>query len=248
MWPFRRRHRGLNNDDLKIIARVVPGWATLDEAGKAGIVQDTATLMRDKRWEAANGFDLTDQMRVHIAAQAALLILELPYDMYHRVHSIIVHPTRMVRDGVRQGPVAGVVSSGPMTIVGEAAHGTGPVVLAWDSVQRQARHPAYGNNVVLHEFAHKIDMLDNLADGVPPIGDPTQLRRWKDVSAAAFKRIRTGDDSGLLRNYAATNPGEFFAVTTEAFFTTPLELLEGEPDVYGVLRSFYRQDPAARSS
>ncbi|MFV1992132.1 MAG: zinc-dependent peptidase, partial [Acidimicrobiales bacterium] len=99
-----------------------------------------------------------------------------------------------------------------------------------------------------HEFAHKIDMLDNLADGVPPIANKTQLQRWNDVSGAAFNRIRTGQDSGLLSTYAASNPGEFFAVATEVFFTTPVALLEDEPDVYGVLRDFYRQDPAARAT
>lgn len=236
----------LSDDELAIVASVVPGWSAMTDAEQTQMTENSNRLIQNKTWEAAHGFELTSQMRVHIAAQASLLILGLDFDSYRRVRSIIVHPTQMMRSKARPGPAPGVMSSGPMMILGEAAHGTGPVVIAWDSVLEETKYQERGHNVVLHEFAHKIDMLDNVVDGTPPMTNPVQLQRWVDVCTAAFERIEQGTSSGVLRDYAATNPGEFFAVATEVFFTTPETLRSGEPDVYDVLRTFYRQDPASR--
>ena len=139
-----------------------------------------------------------------------------------------------------------MVTDEPRQISGEAAHHGGPVILAWDAVVADTRHPGRGRNVVLHEFAHKIDMLDDVIDGTPPLADRSERDNWVVVCTEAFERLRRGVGSLVLRDYAATNPGEFFAVATEVFFTRPIELLRHEPDLYGVLRSFYRQDPAGR--
>ena len=247
MRLFGRDSPGLADRDLALVADVVPGWPQLDEAERDVIVADTDRLLRSKRWEATKGFVLTQPIRTHIAAQASLLILGLDFDSYRRVRSIIVHPTRMTRSRIRPGPVPGVVSDGPMTILGEAAHGTGPVVIAWDAVRADTRHHDRGHNVVFHEFAHKLDMLDDVVDGTPPQSDEATLRHWVDVCTTAFDRIRDGDGGRSLRDYAAVNPGEFFAVATEVFFSAPQTLLADEPDLYDVLRGFYRQDPADRA-
>jgi len=238
---------GLDASHAGIVAEVVSGWEHLDEADRERLLDDTDALMRTKQWEAARGFELTEAMRVRIAAQAALLILGLDFETYRRVHSIIVHPRTIVRSGVRAGPVRGVVTEGELALLGQAAHGYGPIMMAWDAVLRDSRRRRLGRNVVFHEFAHKIDMLDDLIDGTPPIPDPVQRQQWIDVCTEVFERVRGGTHTGPLRSYAAVNPGEFFAVATEVFFTTPAELLGAVPDLYGVLRSFYRQDPAARA-
>lgn len=247
-----RRHRssstGLNDDDISLLARVVPGWPHMAHDEQTRITEHCDRLLRQKRWEAARGFQLTQPIRVHIAAQASLLILGLDYECYRRVHSIIVHPTRMIRSRVRPGPVRGVVSSGPITILGEAAHGTGPVVIAWDTVLHDTRQRERGHNVVFHEFAHKIDMLDDLLDGTPPISDPDQRERWIEVCTTSFERLRNDTSTGVLRDYASVNPSEFFAVATEVFFSAPEKLWARERDLYDVLREFYRQDPAARAA
>ncbi len=244
---FRRPSAGLEEGDLALVARVVPGWADLDDAERERLTDDSDRLLRRKRWEAARGFSLSQPIRVHIAAQAALLVLGLDYGYYDRVRSIVVHPTRMTRSRVRPGPAQGVVSSGPVTILGEAAGGRGPVVIAWDRVREDTRHHERGHNVVFHEFAHKIDMLDDVVDGTPPLAS-AQYERWVRVCTEALERLRAGDGPRTLRDYAAVGPGEFFAVATEVFFGAPRTLRDGEPDLYDVLCAFYRQDPASRGT
>jgi Mlc titration factor MtfA (ptsG expression regulator) len=130
-------------------------------------------------------------------------------------------------------------------VLGDAHDDRGPVILAWDEARAAARRPGSGHNVVYHEFAHKIDMLDDIVDGTPPLGRG-DLARWVEVCTEAFTALRAGVDRPPLQPYGATNPSEFFAVATEAFFDVPVELERFEPDLYDVLRNFYRQDPAAR--
>jgi hypothetical protein len=204
----------------------------------------TWRLLAELRWEAARDFTLTEEMRVLIAAHGALLVLELDADWYREVGSIIVHPTTMVLRGPRGGPVPGVMTDSPMPVLGQAQHGRSPVVIAWDAARRDAAHPERGQNVVLHELAHKLDLLDGVLDGTPPQSDPAVLERWVQVCTAEYERVRSGGPS-LLRDYAGTNPGEFFAVATEVFFCRPRELSALHPALYGVLRDFYRQDPGA---
>lgn len=204
----------------------------------------TRRLLDELRWEAANGFGLTEAMRVLIAAHGALLVLELDLDWYRAVGSIIVHPTTMVLRGPRGGPVPGVMTDSPTPILGQAQHGRGPVVVAWDAARRDAAHPERGQNVVLHELAHKLDLLDGVLDGTPAHSDPTALERWVRVCTAEFDQVRSGGPSEL-RDYAGTNPGEFFAVATEVFFCRAHALSARHPDLYSVLSAFYRQDPAA---
>ena len=131
-----------------------------------------------------------------------------------------------------------------MPISGQAHH-RGPVLLSWSTAAFEARHPDRGANVVMHEFAHQLDMLDGVVDGTPPLDDPTDRARWIDICTAEFEALQRGEPS-VLREYAATDAGEFFAVATEVFFSIPVELAADKPDLYDVLRAFYRQDPAAR--
>ncbi len=240
----RHHHDGLMAGDELTMAAVVPLWSRFTAPEQLRLTADTDAILGSKRWEAANGFELTRGMRVTIAAQAAVLVLGLQLDAYRHVRTIVVHPTTMIRTGQRAGPVRGVVSDGPLPLLGEAAHDDGPVSIAWDSLVNEARHPETGHNVVFHEFAHKIDMLDGLVDGTPPMPVGPDRDRWIAVCTELFDRLRRGDTT-VLRPYAAVSPGEFFAVATEVFFTIPRELAAAEPSLYGVLRSYYRQDPGA---
>jgi len=131
--------------------------------------------------------------------------------------------------------------------LGEAHDRRGPVLLAWDDVERAAHHPGRGRNVVFHEFAHKLDMVDHLLDGTPPIHRRDEMERWIAVCTEVFQALRAGDERPPLDPYGATNPAEFFAVATEAFFDVPVDLERREPDLYDVLRAYYRQDPATRA-
>jgi Mlc titration factor MtfA (ptsG expression regulator) len=148
--------------------------------------------------------------------------------------------------GVRAGPAPGTVTDGVLPVLGEAHDRRGPVLLAWDQARDAARHPGRGQNVVYHEFAHKLDMLDDVLDGTPPLGRGGDLARWVEVCTEAYRALQAGIERPPLQPYGATNPAEFFAVATEAFFDVPVALQRHEPRLYEVLRDFYDQDPMSR--
>jgi len=222
-------------------------WSVLDAHERIVLEELTIDLLDRKRWEAARGFELTMEMRLLIAAQAGLLVLGLGVDAYRNVKTILVHPSTQVLQRERRGPAAGVVTDSPLPILGQTEFG-GPVVLAWDEASDNARHPERGHNVVYHEFAHKLDLLDGMIDGTPPLEDQDTLSRWIEVCTKEYEALRAGHGGRLLRDYAAVNTGEFFAVATEVFFDRPVDLRGQKSDLYGVLAGFYRQDPAARAS
>jgi Mlc titration factor MtfA (ptsG expression regulator) len=217
-------------------------WAPLDPDDRSRLEGLALAMVADTSWEAANGFELTDEMMVTIAVQAALLVLELPADAYRGVQAIVVHPSTLVLDG-EHSLVPGVVSDGPMAILGQASY-NGPVLIAWDQALDDARHPGRGHNVVFHEFAHKLDMLDGTVDGTPPLATSEDLQRWVRVCTAAYEEVVQGRGGHSLRSYAGVNPAEFFAVATESFFDDPLVLRREHPELYAVLGDYYRQDPA----
>lgn len=218
-------------------------WGTLAPAERDRMELLVARMVHDVRWEAANGFELTEEIRVLIAAQASMLLLGLEIDEYPFLTSVIVHPSTVRLRGTH-AVGTGLQSSATRTLAGQAQY-RGPVTLSWRAAQRGARFPDGGQNVVYHEFAHQLDMLDGITDGTPPLGDEHARQRWVEVCTAAYDTVRA-DGSPVLRAYAGTNPAEFFAVATEVFFNRPVELREHEPALYTELQAFYHQDPAAR--
>jgi Mlc titration factor MtfA (ptsG expression regulator) len=224
----------------------MPQWGLLSADERNRLEALVQTFVATKRWEAATGFDLTEEMTVRIGADACLLVLELGLEAYRDVTSIIVHPSTVVRRGEHHIG-GGIVVAGPTALHGEARlHG--PVLLVWDAVVGAARHPERGHNVVFHEFAHKLDMLDGAADGLPPFRDRADLLHADEVLETAYRRLAAGHELPPIDGYAATNRAELFAVLTEAFFEVPVALRHLQPDLYEVLVSFYRQDPAARAT
>lgn len=228
----------------------VAHYGMLDDAERSELQAMMQVFLGEKQWEGCGGLDLTDEIRVTIAAQACLLQLGLPHDYYRNVESILVYPTTVVtpehRPGVFESIGLPVDNSTP--ILGQA-FSRGPVILVWDAVLRGARHPEQGHNVVYHEFAHKLDMLDGAADGTPPLVGQEQLDEWVAVCSAEFGKLRALAESGyttFLDAYGATNEAEFFAVATEEFFDRPQALRRHAPDLYRILRDYYLQDPAGR--
>ncbi|HRE00904.1 MAG TPA: M90 family metallopeptidase, partial [Ilumatobacteraceae bacterium] len=187
------------------------------------------------------------------AAQACLLVLELgdddhdPLDFYGAVSTVIVHPKPVVLQGQRSTATSGVMTDAPTRIDGQA-HYEGPVIVAWNAVTTDARHPRRGLNVVYHEFAHKLDMLDGTVDGTPPppLLGLADRPRWIEVCTREFRSIRAGTDDGFLREYGGTDPGEFFAVAVEMFFSRPVEMRDHRSELYELLTGVFRQDPARR--
>ncbi len=243
----RRRERealyiaGFLPEWREMVADRLRAWPNLDQDQRDRLEDLALHLMAEKSWEPANGFELTDEIRVTIAAQAALIALGLPDDVYRGVHAIVVHPTTVVITG-EHSQVGGIVSDDPMPILGQANY-QGPVLIVWDEALNEARHPGRGHNVVFHEFAHKIDMLDGTIDGTPPLATREELDRWVEVCTRVYGQVSAGEGGRTLRSYAGVNPAEFFAVATEAFFDDPRGLHHEHSDLYDVLRDFYRQDP-----
>ncbi|HEY7135004.1 MAG TPA: M90 family metallopeptidase [Acidimicrobiia bacterium] len=247
LTPVWHRARGLPAGWADIVERNVLMWPTLDDGEHARLEDAADWLLRHKHWEAAHGFDLTDEMRVTIAIQAALLVLGLGVDEYREVSAVVVHPTTMLSHGPAPGPVPGTLTDEAVWLLGQAHDARGPVLLAWDRVRDSARRPGRGDNVVFHEFAHKLDMVNHVLDGTPLLHSRRDVARWVAVCTEVYDALRAGADRPPLRDYAATNTAEFFAVATEAFFDASIELERNEPDLYDVLRGYYEQDPAARA-
>jgi len=250
MASWFRRHRDAEPpapiEWEPLLRRRLPGFSTLEDEEHAQLGELIQAFVRDMRWEAARGFTLTEEMQVVIAAQACLLVLGLGLEWLGDVSSIIVHPSTIMLRGEHAGPVPGVRTNEPVALLGEA-HFRGPVLVAWDAARYQAAHPRSGQNVIIHEFAHHLDMLGGVVDGTPPIEDRGLLQRWVDVCTTEYEILRGYHTDTILRDYGATDPGEFFAVAAEVFFTRPVALRDTKPDLYAVLSEFLRQDPAARA-
>ncbi len=185
-------------------------------------------------------------MRVTTAAQAALLLLGSDRDYYPTVRDVIVFPTEF------RTPVAGDDWEDDFlsdtSLAGQAVD-RGPVLLAWDEVQREGRDPHAGYNVVVHEFAHQLDFADRIAAGTPDLADRALEARWKYVMAVAFRdhrdAVRANRPDAFFTAHAADDEMEFFADATEAFYCRPADLKELHPEMYGLLAAYYRVDPIA---
>jgi Mlc titration factor MtfA (ptsG expression regulator) len=238
----------LSSDDVDaIVAANVPLAARLDESEHARHQDLTTTLVRTKRWESVDDLSLTDEILVTIAANASLPILNLGLDPYRKVQAIIVRPTTGMSHGLRAGRAEGTVADEPMAVIGQAAANAGPLIVSWDAALAESRWPARGRNVVIHEFAHKIDMSDGYLDGTPPLrGDP--LTRWTAMIDDEYGHAEARPSDRVLGSYAWTSRAEFFAVATERFFCRPVVLAEAKPVLYEALSALYGQDPANRST
>jgi MtfA peptidase len=222
----------------------LPFYRALDERGQQRIRDDLRVLIAEKDWEGCGGLVLTDEIQVTIAAQASLLLLNIEHEYFKDVQTILVYPNAYKTSPQRDA--AGVVREGQANL-GEAWRG-GPVVLSWDATMQGSLDPKDGHNLVLHEFAHKLDMLDGLADGTPPLESKEQFKTWVKTMTKEFHILRDAAESGratVMDTYGATNPAEFFAVATECFFEKAHKLLEKHPSLYACLRDYYHQDPAA---
>jgi hypothetical protein len=204
-------------------------------------------FLHAKQISGAHGLIATEEMHVLIAAQACILILNLDLDYYDGWVEIIIYPGEFIRD-YEYVDEDGVVHLTSEPISGESWLG-GPVILSWEDTA--AAESGAGYNVVIHEFAHKLDMLNGDANGFPPLHADMSRQAWSEAFSKAyadFCRSVDEDEAIEVDPYAAENPAEFFAVMSEAFFEMPLSVKLYFPSVYEQLALFYRQDPAQRRS
>jgi len=249
-WLKRRRRRRLvagpfPADWLEYLKRNVGHYRYLTDGERAALRDRLRVFVAEKHWEGCGGLELTDEIKVTIAAQACLLVLGFDEEYYDHVLSILVYPGDYLVPTEHRDAM-GIVTEGHSHRSGEAWH-RGPVILSWEDARDCDAHD--GQNLVLHEFAHQLDMKNGPPNGTPPLRGRQRRRRWAAVMQREFqrhrRRVRHGEPT-LLDPYGATDEAEFFAVATEAFFEQPVELEREHTDLYGVLADYYRQNPAGR--
>jgi Mlc titration factor MtfA (ptsG expression regulator) len=229
---------------LTILEKNLPFYRHLPDADKTELTRHILIFLAEKRFEGCAGLEVTEEMKVTIAAQACILLLHRKTDYYPGLHSILVYPHAFVINRPKHVG-SGIFSEGPQVLLGESWH-RGSVVLSWDDVLHGAADIHDGQNVVLHEFAHQIDQSGGKGDSTEVLKNRTRYLAWARVLQKDYEKLRKapmGKQQGLLRNYAATNPAEFFAVATEYFFEKPKELKRKHPELYEELKQFYHQDP-----
>ena len=247
----RRRRRNLRARPIpaawrSTLAGNLPVFRRLPPDDQAELLGHMQVFLAEKRFEGCGGLELTDEIRLTIAAQACLLLLHRETDYYPQLSTILVYPSTYVADDERhiEGPIW---EEGGEYRLGHTGQRLGVIVLAWDAAKRGALHPADGQNVVLHEFAHQLDFEDYATDGAPALATRAEYLAWARVMSTEFKALQAAEEAGtpaLLDTYGATNPAEFFAVATEAFFERPRALRARHPELYSELGKFFRQDPA----
>lgn len=204
----------------------------------------TTSFLYKKNFVGAQGFELDAEKQLIIAIQACLPILKLDISYYDGWIDIVVYPdTFVVYRDITDGN--GLVHNSRKTLSGEA-WSRGPVILSWNDVQLDSFQLRQGHNVVIHEFSHKLDMLNGRANGMPPLHPSMHREEWTGSLSKAYDHLvnQLGQfQYSHINEYAATNPAEFFAVISEYFFTAPEILKQHHPAVYDQLVLFYKQDP-----
>lgn len=246
-WFNRRiiNRSTITPDEWKRAFAALPLLKGLSEDELQRLKELAILLMHAKSFAGAQGLVLSRPMIMHIALQACLPILNFDLNAYDGWVSVIVYPAAFIPKRSFTDEM-GIVHEGRSVLAGEAWQ-RGPVILGWHDVESAGEID--GHNVVIHEFAHKLDMLNGTANGFPPLHSWMEVEEWVEAFAAAFQDFQQHChklDYHQIDCYAATSPPEFFAVFTEVFFERPALLKQHYPAVYEQLRLYYRQDPATR--
>jgi len=228
------------------LSRILPVFRKLPPKDQEELLGHIQVFLAEKQFEGCGGLKLTDEIRLTIAAQACLLLLHRETDYYPQLSTILVYPSTYIAHGERhlEGPIW---EEGGQSLLGHTQRRLGVIVLAWDAARWGVTNPSDGRNVVLHEFAHQLDFEDYSTDGAPALATRAEYRDWARVMSREFEALQAAEEAGLpsvLDPYGATNPAEFFAVATEAFFERPVALRARHPELYAELGKFFRQDPA----
>ncbi|MCS0584643.1 zinc-dependent peptidase [Massilia pinisoli] len=246
-WRLNRvLARPLTDVQLGVIERNVAQYRGMPRELRAQLQRLVKQFLHRKTFVGCAGLEVTEEMRVTIAAQACLLLLNRPTRVYPGLHAVLVYPGAFLVPR-RQQDEAGVVTETRQDLLGES-WGDGRVVLSWEHVRRAGLPPEGTHNVVLHEFAHQLDSESGSNNGAPFLGSPERYRSWSETLSRDFALLRRDAYWGqrdVLDPYGATNPAEFFAVATESFFEQPHELAGRHPDLYAEFEAYYRVDPRA---
>jgi len=241
------RQQPFSDEWLRIIEANFGHWSHLTDDEQAELKGHIQVFLAEKLFEGCGGQEMTDEIRLTIAANACLLLLHRETEYFPKMKSILVYPSEFFAD-IRQRGSGGFIVETEQGRLGETWY-RGPVVLSWDAVAHGAADPSDGHNVVLHEFAHQLDSESGAVNGAPVLDERNRYDDWARVLGEEFQTLiermhaHRGSD---IRGYGATSPAEFFAVVTECFFEKPHQLKKRHPELYQQFKAFYRQDPAGR--
>ena len=228
----------------RIVRRRVPYARLLPVDLQLQLKKRIQVFLADKPFIGCAGLEVSDEMRVTIAAQACLLTLNRRGEPFPNLRQILVYPGAFLVDRLHADG-SGVMQDRRHVLAGESWT-LGQVVLSWEDALEGAGSPDDGRNVVIHEFAHQLDQENGRANGAPPMPGRARRARWARVLGTAFAELQRDLEEGrptLLSSYGATDPAEFFAVASEAFFEQAAPLAAAQPELYRVLADFYRVDP-----
>lgn len=236
--PFKKQWRA-------ILGRRMPYFKTMPAHLQLQLKQLIKVFIAEKKFVGKNGLVINDDIKVTIAAQACLLLLNRKTDYYPKLRTILVYPRAFVK--AHAVTTSDGVQSMQHTALAGESWGFGKIVLSWQDTVNGAHIPDDGHNVVIHEFAHQLDQEDGSANGAPILSYQQSYACWADVFSAQFEKLKKQAQRGthsVFDYYGATNPAEFFAVASEVFFEKAKELRDEHPKLYNQLSQYYRVDPA----
>ncbi|MGS0681808.1 M90 family metallopeptidase [Shewanella sp. 125m-7] len=248
-WRARRRRQRVNQQPFPhewrdILKRRIPFFRVLPADLQLQLKKHIQVFIAEKHFVGCDGLKINDDIRVTVAAQACLLLLNRQTDFYPRLKEILIYPSAFIVENQQQHG-AGVVSAQRRVLSGESwQHGR--VILSWQTTKHDAAIPDDGSNVVIHEFAHQLDQEDGQANGAPILKNIADYASWSEVLLQEYQTLVSASEHGeysLFSYYGATNPAEFFAVVSEVFFEQPHEVINQHPALYQELSSFYQLDP-----
>lgn len=237
------RNRIFPDEWLLIVEEGLPIYSALSEDEKRQLQKLIQLFMAKKRFVGCAGLELTEKIKVTIAAEACLLLLNHGWSVYPKLYSILVYPTafRAERELRRED---GTVAMAGHNLLGES-WSNGKVILSWDDVEAGVSDFTDGHNVVLHEFAHQLDSESGSTNGAPPLRH-NSYKSWATVLSGNFEDLKWRSmrhQKTVMDEYGTTNPAEFFAVATETFFEKPRQLYKKRPELYEELSEYYQLDP-----
>ena len=252
MFLSKERRRGRLRETLfpetwkQLLLKIVPLYSRLPAGDRDELHGHIHVLLSEKHFEGAGSVKVTEKIRLIICAHAALLLLHRETDYFPKLITILIYPAAYEAKTMVRSE-RGVLSEVVQARAGESWT-SGTLILAWEDIERDLAIKPATHSVVLHEFAHQLDAGSGVMNGAPVLSDRELRLHWPDALSAAYDRLSQATrqhEHTLLRPYGATNPPEFFAVATEAFFLYPEELQDGEPDLYSALCQYFKQDPSS---
>lgn len=228
----------------KIVDKNIPLYKNLPRNLQNELQNHIKVLISEKNFEGCGGLEINDEIKVTIASQASILLLNRKTNYYLKLLSILVYPTAFIaqRESVDD---SGIVTECKEELLGESWK-TGVVIIAWDDSLKGSKCINDGHNLVFHEFAHQLDAESGANDGTPILENRASYLPWIKIMSRNYEKLIRNVELGkntLLGEYASTHPAEFLAVATECFFEKPIQMFKQMPELYIEMKKFYKQDP-----